>query len=218
MERAEYWILDCALETSTPLCGLVSEQIEELFNRGSHGLSRPELIDLLGRMFGGGDLVVRELSRRELEKVGELFVPDIRQIEAGLRGERNLYYSITEQGGAKWEEVSKPEWSRYVSGWKYEDPKEFREGEAASMDRELVEEQLSMWSGLGVEIQFFSQKWDRPAPWQATYWKSLPEGHRVTFLCRERFRNDFFSRTKVYQRWLEKVESWYTNPFEERRW
>lgn len=33
----------------------------------------------------------------------------------------------------------------------------------------------------GVRVVPGSERWDAVRPWQATYWKELPAGHRVRF-------------------------------------
>ncbi len=204
MERAEYWILDCAVELTIPVRALISNGIEERFNRRGHGLSSERLLDLFVRLFRNGDLIgeVRDTAG------GNLLVPTGAEIESAFQGEIDLAYMLTAQGGARWEEASSPNWSCYVTGFFGDEY-----GEAASPDRRLVEEALVMDGGaLGLHINPRSTIWDTPTPWWATYWKVLPTAHRARFNCSPMVLNEPFRTSRMYSDWLRRTGGWYERP------
>src|ERR1051325_9516623 len=176
MDKNEYWLLDSAVEARQSLTCLVSEDIEAAFNKRSHGLDRDELIDVLGRLFRRGDLLAKRMEKSVSKG---FFIPTPTEIEEALDGRLICFYGLTLQGGARWEEVSQPRWERYISDWVYAEP---REGEIIASDRDLVEHYDSL-SHHDSEISVIpgSKQWDVLRPWQATYWKELPVGHRLRY-------------------------------------
>jgi hypothetical protein len=78
MNKAEYWILETALEGRIPLCCLVYPDLEALFNKPGHGLAHGDLLELLGGLFRNGDIVATS-------KAGPPFTPALAQIDAELR-------------------------------------------------------------------------------------------------------------------------------------
>lgn len=206
MDKNEYWILDSVVESWDSLKCLVSEDIEGAFNKRSHGLNRDELVDVLDRLFQRGCLLAKRMEK-SISK--GFFIPTRKEIEEAFDGRLNCFYGLTSQGGARWEEVSRPQWERYISDSVYAEP---QEGEIIGSDRDLVE-QYDLLSRVDSEISIVpgSKHWDVLRPWQATYWKELPVGHRL------RFKYEWVERKaqpidpKIWAS-FKAIKNWYT-PF-----
>ena len=205
MDKDEYWLLDSVVETRDSLKILVSEDIEVAFNKQGHGLNRDELISVLDRLFQRGDLFA---ERKEKSVSKGFFIPTQTEIEEAFDGRLRCFYGLTSQGGARWEEVSQPHWERYIVDYIYAEP---QEGAIIGSDRDLVEQYDSLSQhDSDVSIVPGSKHWDVLRPWQATYWKELPVGHRLRFKY-EWVERPLVSKTdpKISE-WLRGIHNWYT--------
>lgn len=204
MDAGEYWLLDSVVESRDSLAMLVSNDIETAFNKRSHGLTRDQLINVLERLFLGGDLLAHRWEKSGLK---EFFIPTRTDIEEAFNGRVRCFYGLTSQGGARWEEVSQPHWERYIHDSVYAEP---REGEIIGSDRDLVEQYDSL-SHYNSEISAVpgSKRWDVLRPWQATYWKELPMGHRLRFEYEWVERSPEPTDAKIWERFKE-IHNWYT--------
>ena len=206
MDKNEYWLLDSAVdEAQQSLKSLVSEDIEEAFNKRSHGLNRDELIEVLADLFQRGDFSAKRIEK--FVSKGFFIIPTQTEIEDAFDGRLICFYGLTLQGGTRWEEVSQPHWERYISDWVYAEP---REGEIIGSDRGLVEQydSLSQHNSETVVIPG-SQHWDVLRPWQATYWKELPVGHRLRFKY-EWVARSFEPTDPKISEWFKEIHNWYT--------
>lgn len=218
MEKAEYWILDSVATAEEPLDALANrEGVAFTLNRPWHGLTENELVDVLCRLFHKGDLFAERFEKAE--SLGE-FVPTRAEIISALSyvppsrrtkgydtaSTLEAYYGLTALGGARWEAVSRPDWNRYV----YADAG-LDEGKTIAMDRRLVE-QYEYFSRFRSNISIIagSEKWDVLEPWQATYWKTLPIGHRLRY----RFTCEETSKMKevpeAAKQFFKGINNWYT--------
>ena len=204
MDKDEYWLLDSVVESRCPLVWLVAKNAGEVLNKRDHGLNRDELISVLNSLFRRGDLLARRMEK-SVEK--EIFIPTETEIEAALSRRLSCTYGLTLQGGARWEEVSQPHWERYISDSAYLEP---QEGEIIGSDRDLVEQYDSL-SHYNSEISAVpgSKRWDVLRPWQATYWKELPMGHRLRFEYEWVERSPEPTDAKIWERFKE-IHNWYT--------
>ena len=204
MDEAEFWLLDVVVEGRVHLDWLLMEDLGEALNRPVHGLDPNALLDLVDRLFRDGIIDAypyepqrgddREEVRRSLHRS---------EIEAALHGcGPGLAYGMTAHGGARWEAVTKPDWSRFLDEWAGTDPHDV---EVAGLDRDRVASHLrqhTLWP-----VVPGTERWETLIPWQATYWKTFPRGYRVTA--------DYQGEVPVpdwdaYERWIH----WYDNPFE----
>src|SRR5829696_6607097 len=203
MDKNEYWLLDSVVEAQESLKSLVSEDIEEALNKRSHGLNRGELIEVMADLFQRGDFLA---ERMEKSVSKGFFIPTQTEIEDAFDGRLTCFYGLTLQGGARWEEVSQPHWERYISDSVYAEP---REGETIGSDRDLVEQYDSL-SQHNSEIVVIpgSKHWDVLRPWQATYWKELPVGHRLRFNY-EWIARSFEPRDPKISEWFKEIHNWY---------
>ena len=208
MDKDEYWLLDSVVESWCPLRWLAAKNVGEVLNKRDHGLSRDELITLLNRLFQRGDLLARRMGKG-VEK--QRFTPTQTDIQEALSGRLDCSYGLTLQGGARWEDVSKPQWERYLTDWVYADP---REGEIVGSDVRMVKKCVSL-SVPGVSVVPGSKHWDVLKPWQATYWKVLPLGHRVRYSYYDPQERPPESKIGgwfdcEHWEWVKEVNNWYT--------
>jgi hypothetical protein len=201
-DLASYWLLDAAALGRPPLQWLTAENLCEVFNtRRGHDLLLPALIDMLERLFQTGDVIAERMEKNEL--LGE-FVPTRPDIMAGLTGQVCLFYGLTAQGGTRWEAFARPEWSRYidVGYWTDATRGEIAVGEIVAQDQHAVEQYRAALFAHYVEPTYTihpdSERWDLVVPWCATYWKTLPQGHRLRFKYHEET-----DRTIVHNRLLQ---------------
>lgn len=215
MDKAKYWFLNLVVDLYWPLGLMESENLEIHVNGPGHGLNHSDLVATLYQMFQEGSLVALRESREEPR---EEFTPTRQEIERALEGKDDVYFGVTAFGGARWELESQPNWNRYIYTSISIDP---NEGELICADRSLAEAFLSTqpwWP----EVEG-SKSWEVLTPWQATYWKNLPEGHRVTFLHEEYSEADESRSWEKPEDYLEKMErqkkccdmqKWYRNPYD----
>jgi hypothetical protein len=185
LTRGEYWLLETAVIFSIPIRCLLAPNIEEKFNKPGHGLARGPLVATIERLVAQG-FVVAETETRSA------FVPARSEIEAALdesgppQGEWTSYL-LTAVGGAAWESFAAPDWDRYIDD-SFDFPDDAEDVEAHEVicaDRTRLDSYLrQLWSE--GELDAASLVHDVLVPWQATYWKVLPRGHRARF----RFRDD----------------------------
>jgi hypothetical protein len=179
--EAEFWLLDVAVELIPSLSMAGSPNAPVQFNRRSHGLTSDALVRTVRSLHERGWIAFGDEFpvRRELTE---------RQLHAALvgRAEGLTLYWLTSKGGAAWEAVTAPDWQRYLDG-SWLDPDEHLIT-VAGMDRERVARELHWPSGAfeRIEREIAAERWEHLAPWQATYWKSLPHGHRVQATYLER--------------------------------
>jgi hypothetical protein len=208
MDKTEYWFLDLVVKLRNGLRVLNHPELEVIANRKHHGLNSDEVAEMLYGLCRRGDIITG-LESLEIKLSFE-------GINAGLSGEANIYYGLTPQGGARWEEYSKPDWDRFVDeGWGI-DP---YEGEISAPTRELVEKHLSFQDIGNYRVCPGSEVWDILSPWEATYWKTLPMGHRLRLVYEpdEKTSWDLASEYQLIEQRLRRKEeywsllNWYTN-------
>jgi hypothetical protein len=186
LSRAEYWILESAVEHAVPMCWLASKNLGALLNkRTGHGLERPALVDTVEYLIGRGWIGVDRWSGESFEgtHTGALERAEIETALDELRLENPLtQYGLTAEGGRIWESFAQPNWDAYLEVFSNYRPNGRRErGVATSATLWRVEKFLKNAHYMG---HFFDPERVRLRvlrPWQATYWKILPEGHRAVY-------------------------------------
>jgi hypothetical protein len=208
MDKTEYWFLDLVVKYYDRLKVLNHPELEVIANRKHHGLNSNEVAEMLYGLCQRGDIITR-LEGHEIQ------LP-LAGIKEGLSGEANIYYGLTAQGGARWEEYSNPDWDRYADEAWGIDP---NEGEISATTRELVERHLSFQDIGNYRVCPGSEVWDILSPWEATYWKTLPTGHRLRLEYEPDEKSSWDLSTEyllVEQRQRRQEEywsllKWYTN-------
>ena len=209
MNRHERWILEAACTLKQPLRALAADGLEDWFNRPHHGL------DLIGVA-----KVLRQLLREKLVVLspgrGEALFEDEdeirRLVEVEHRGPlfKTTYYGLTAAGGAAWEAAARPDWDRYIDISFGTDPDE---GEVICADPTRADRFVLSPYQQHLPLPD-SVRRDRLQPWPATYWKTLPLGHRVRFLydSGNPIEPKYGSNTWVkWRAWLEDANHWFTH-------
>ena len=133
IDEAEFWLLDVVVTGRVHLDWLLWEQLEVALNRPGHGLDPDALLDMVDRLFRGG--FIDAYGPRRSDDRGDLGRSLHRsEIEAALHGcGPVMSYGMTSRGGARWEAVTKPDWSRFLDESAGLDPDEV---EVAGLDRD----------------------------------------------------------------------------------
>lgn len=216
LTRAEYWLLETAVEGGIPLQFLDPDgysakfTIEHMFNKPGHGLDRLQLLDCLDGLFAAG-LVEGEFSR-----AGAAVVPSkdvIRQaiVEKLPHTVPRLCYQLTPRGGKVWEAFAAPRWDRYLS--EESDP-DSRTGWITCQDRFHLRRHLDERQFVILDriITHDTIQIEEIGPWEATYWKRLPHGYRARFQWTEA-AEQFMPKTPleqlVFGGFCEDRDGWY---------
>ena len=142
--------------------------MKEWLNRGYHKLSKEELVRVLASLFRRGDI--------------DAFYDDEMLKPAGLNDflsaldnrRSTMHCGVTPAGGKRWEDLAKPDWSRYFEdvGW---------DGEnvtitAGSQERiaELVSNAEILWQ---CTMNLNKDSIQPLKPWEPFAWKTLPVGY-----------------------------------------
>jgi hypothetical protein len=220
----EAWLLHLAVEAVIPLPFLAmnEQDIVEQLCHPSHRMTRDELLRTLCSLFERGDLIASRV-------VGEEHVPTAEQVDAALfpppvdrydwfsRPDAPLRYGLTAAGAARWERMAQPDWDRYC--WREVHAPEVAVAEelceedavvvAGSLQRleEVLAHGRELW---GMEVPADGVERDTLVPWEATYWKTLPAGHRARFSFRHawpvtgRPSPEYRRRVSALRRWCRK--------------
>lgn len=221
MNKTDYWFLDSVVYTTYPVywLGAPDDNLGMLINHEPHRLPHPVVAQTLYKLTQQGDLAVY-LSTDEDDTPGWRMQPillSVADLEAALHTNRHYAYALTQQGGERWEAASRPDWQRYISiAGTWGGKRDTRE--IIALTRQLVEEYIALHPDHQPEERMISEsmRWDVVQPWQALYWKRLPEAHRVQFeVVSQPMPQDpawHNERYDMLQQWYKKTR-WYTDPF-----
>jgi hypothetical protein len=197
--RAEYWLLDVAVQDVVPIADLISGDAAGGLNRTDHQCIAEELAEALERLFA--DRLITSFRCEGRRRYRTL---TLSEIHGEMRRPKNppkpddpyamprrhpdeAFYRLTPQGGAAWETFARPDWNLFIDGvgttitsGKVYPPFPTR-GYAICPTRRQVERYLEMARQIGHQVDSSSIRWDVVAPWKATYWKVLPARHRVRY-------------------------------------
>lgn len=188
MHISERCILEYAFDAFIPLQWLVyPSELTETLNKPFHNLSRDNLASTLHTLFLARYIIAQRIQDDNII----YFSPDIQYIELALnhpftsKTTATIAYGLTPQGGDAWEKEVQPDWNKYI--YQYFEGlanNALGRGEIISTDQATTAFHLTQLKASGVPISGIisaSEQWDTLHPWQATYWKALPTGYRVTF-------------------------------------
>jgi hypothetical protein len=209
LDSGKYWLLELVCEMKFPLRILVHNELEMVVNKTTgHGFNFSELINNLHQLF------VEEILIAEIYKTSDdlsvKITPTRNEIENALEGKLKIYYGLTSLGGEQWEKLAKPNWNLYISGSLGQQEISF-----SGVDRQIIERYLpSLRYTWQAEIVSSSEEWKLLVPWQATYWKILPSGWQLK--CKIKETNEYLGKSIPLEdrQWLDKIDNWYTNPFD----
>jgi len=206
MDRDTYWLLEAAATDPVPLELLTLEhKVTLVWNKPWHGMDEERLLHALHTSFIEGDLVAMV---GKTEGPDDIFVPTMEEVRAALARTAGcyMYYGLTAQGGARWEQASAPRWDWFVdASWDLE------EGEITATTRELAGRYLARKAYDGIEVVAGSEQWQELTPWPATYWKSLETGHKVSYRYQEQTREEREPTPAWVVDLLAETDNWYTN-------
>jgi hypothetical protein len=210
LNRQLYWLLDSCISTGpTPVGFLSASNVEEIFNAPrSHGLEHTALIDALLSLFTA-DYMRAKWFHGDLS---EAFLPTYEQLNADLlrpsvrdRIKDAIFYFVSPTGGKLWEAYSNPDWDRYVYDSYGKDEYELTSRSLPEIERYI---EMIRWSE-GACVRSDSMRSTTIKPWQATYWKKLPDAHHVTF------RAEKTGQFHLPQEWPPPLLKWWQ---EHPRW
>ncbi len=178
----DLWLLEAALELPTPLHLLVASDPAAALNmRDDPRFSHEELCERLAALAERDLIIVHEHP----DGMEELFTPDaISKALLRPRPRSFFVYELTPSGGALWEAQAQPDWSRYVNAGEEPSANEAPESwviEALSLDIAEAEFRFHEELGDGNRPVPESKLGEELAPWNVTYWKTLPRGYRLRY-------------------------------------
>lgn len=92
----------------------------------------------------------------------------------------NIWVQLTAKGGSYWESFFAPQWNRFHIHGIGEDEAGTGYWNVEYGSRDLLQESIDIWREY-LDIQQKDICIEKITPWQATYWKSLPEGYKASF-------------------------------------
>ncbi|NNJ28121.1 hypothetical protein LzC2_42320 [Planctomycetes bacterium LzC2] len=200
LTRGEYWILNSLIHYGFPLFYYREpDRFLRSFVPGGrgHGLTESEVIVALLGMFNAGWIEGETILRQErsVQPTRTPFIATGAEIRRAFEPER--YYRegdphrrrrrdpevairLTAEGGAVWEAFTEPRWEEFFDHWHKPEDGPFETQTIRTVCREHATRFLSYWAELE---QFDPRKivWKPVAPFEATYWKTLPVGFEASF-------------------------------------
>lgn len=215
IDGTDFWFLDVVVELATPLRMLLGPDVGLALNkRRVHGLSREALGERLVRLSERGLIRVNadgqeDSPLRTREQIAHALDVSATHNTPSTPRQYLYWYWLTDRGGAVWEQHARPDWSRYVTAWSSTDPNE-AVIEAAS--REVAEAEFRWGEDHGqYRPRPGSRRDEALAPWQATYWKTLPAGYRLQYAW-----DELPVRERIHRGWAQAPSpsnsAWYTEP------
>lgn len=206
---AERWVLEYVVETRYPVdwFGVATDsEFKRLTNGELAGLQVDELREALVRLASAGMVEVGNSTASGWHAVPSLDEPALR---AAITGSSPLTFGLTPLGGNRWESLAHPDWGRYVRA-RYA---RSLGGEVIAQDRDLAESWIR-WHQFyppGFVAVPGSLVAGEIVPWQATYWKNLPCGWRITF--QYEWVSDRSEPIPEASAYFARIHNWYASPF-----
>lgn len=210
-DEIEYWILDTAVLEHQPLSFLLASNADELLNKTLRLGPREDLWQIFEAMLQRGDVELVEFAYSSARRKWRLA-----PFEKGKLGYRelpqNIQYRLTRRGGWRWEVASKPRWNEFARlvDFPYRKRNGVRAGEAFAASREAIEVYLRR--NAHFKLYPASLHWKQVRPLPITYWKTLPQGYRATFM---QIQVRYWSRdsSECGKLAVKTHGKWYTNPY-----
>lgn len=159
------------------------EDLGIVLNKQLHGLGQDELLATVLELSRQG-LVAYTTRQDETERQ----FPNMDQIrdavaEESRFGRGKTFLCLTAEGGRVWEAFAAPEWDEFIDEGSLYDESLGREvTELICTNRERLDRYLKCAHPSLSQIDPSLVWRDVLEPWEATYWKVLPKGHRVRFV------------------------------------
>ena len=209
--RGEYWLLEAVVQFNLPIWWLYWSEMELALNKTGHGMPRELLIETLHKLFIEGLIVATE--NRNYDNLLQL---DPEQIEIALsedqstRKSKKYHYQLTHKGGEYWEAFANPNWNLFIDACHEEpdDDSDIWNGEIICPNKRHLESYYESVSYYDYNVIEGTEKVDTVEPWQATYWKEIPIGHRIKFKGYEKIKEEDYKTPKpIDQLWYDHL--WY---------
>lgn len=205
MDSRDVWLLDIAVEHMQPigLFGCERDHVEGQLNRSMPPMSNEEIVDRLQKNFAAGLLFATDTDHRKaqlgkqeiqacIQYTRKVFAGSDRDVVNAFKGPEAFYYGLTAQGGARWEEITRPDWDWFViCQGKPREPS--RDEECPGIERWQMELAGRNRTNVARCFSFItstlcsyspipgSESWTELANWNATYWKTFPKAYRLCF-------------------------------------
>jgi hypothetical protein len=186
MDTSTFCILDYAYEVFIPIQWLAyPSDLQDTLNKPFHGIQKENIPNVLYQLFLNDYIMIE----KDPDLVDDDFTPSLLDLSQAIShpfiSSNPILYGLTEKGGSIWEKVSNMDWNDYIHEL-YGGHGDIRtnEGEIITTTQSLTKQVLNerrVQKVLFDEILEGSERWSILTPWQATYWKILPVGHRVQF-------------------------------------
>lgn len=120
-------------------------------------------------------------------------------------------FELTTDGGATWEKVAKPDWSRYLA-----ERSDFEVADFYSANRDLLTAYMG-WYGEINEARILTRtvQWESVADSKIVYWKTLPIVHHAFCHLEVKPPTD---RPEWLWDWYISATKWYREPWELPDW
>jgi hypothetical protein len=189
--RGEYWILGAVAEHPIAIFWLLHENIEEALNRRKHGMSKKMLLLTMKKLISEGFI---EIFQQDSVIIGnELAIENMEEYlsKDKQKKSKSYYYKLTQKGGKYWESFAFPNWEFYMTNMLsyFRDESDVGFFELISANKKYLEFYYRSLSYHEYNVIESSIQESTIKPWQATYWKELPIGYKMTFdcYCKENF-------------------------------
>ena len=201
LSRGEYWILELVTEYPHFVNWLFAENLDEVINKPSHGLERIEIINILKSFVDKKYIFLRNhKSGKNIENPTKEFF----ETSSIIPWEKHpILYGLTNDGGHLWEQFAMPDWNKYISCYYDSLPEEEKVGSIEGVELDFLHSYMISLDKHEIKVDRDSITTQVIKPWEATYWKTLPECYRMEF--RYEHRKTKYNQPEPW--WLRSL--WY---------
>jgi len=188
IDKADYAILYGVSEEPWPAWLLLTEETMAGVNRFWPGLAPRELTEHFFGLWTEG--LIECAEEAEEADYRSPIPPDYelarQQFEfdhsSSDRPQNNLLtYRLSAAGGEIWATYAGVDWSKFYCTWYDSGRNEFR---LSASDRRAINVALHLRTISPLPLPG-TEQWEVLSSWQATYWKVLPAGHRISYRYRD---------------------------------
>ena len=201
MDEHERWVLEAAVDLKLPVRVITGPDAGQRLNRPHHGLDPEGVIEVLRRLLRQGAIALFRDGQDQHHQAEEDLRAVVEQGHAGPSPPGSCFYGLTASGGELWEAVAQPAWARYLDASYGIDP---NDAEVICADPVRLNHYVSSKYQQYRPISGTVCR-DHVKPWQATYWKMLPLGHRIRYS----YDPDDRSRPQGIGNYLLERAAWY---------
>ena len=208
MDEHERWVLEAAVDWKLPVRVITGPDAGQRLNRAHHGLDPEGVIEVLRGLLRQGAIALFRDGQGQHHQTEEALRAAVEQGDAGPSPPGSFFYGLTPSGGELWEAVAQPDWARYIDASYGIDP---NDAEVICADPVRLNDYVSSKYQKCRPISGTVCR-DQVKPWQATYWKMLPLGHRIRYSYDpdESSRPQGVGRYRLEQAvWYQEANEWF---------